>query len=186
MSEEECRRVIKARNHPKEARVADVTREILRPDANIPSKWEFLEEALAKSRDMARESNVGPKVWPRGSDASSSSFSRWGDELTGWMPYENKLKGPQRSFLPGIEESRPSIKLVASRFKVEALRSYGADLDVNGKKSHVELEVVRGEERVALLGSREVELLIESEVAQAEVEQLRVELQRSRANLARL
>ncbi|KAL5980429.1 hypothetical protein ACLOJK_028337 [Asimina triloba] len=55
MSEEECRRVIAARKRLEETGVAQVSRKTLRPDANVPSEWEFLKEALAKARNMARE-----------------------------------------------------------------------------------------------------------------------------------
>ncbi|KAL5986363.1 hypothetical protein ACLOJK_014696 [Asimina triloba] len=46
--DEEGRKIIVAGKHPEEVGVEQVSREVLRPDASIPSKWELLEEVLAK------------------------------------------------------------------------------------------------------------------------------------------
>ncbi|KAL6001482.1 hypothetical protein ACLOJK_007220 [Asimina triloba] len=62
------------------------------------------------------------------------------------------------------EACRFSIELVAFRSEVEALHARGANPDV------VRGEVFVLQERVALLGSREAELLVESKVAWAEFE----------------
>ncbi|KAL5979400.1 hypothetical protein ACLOJK_019298 [Asimina triloba] len=82
-----------------------------------------------------------------------------------------------------------STELATSRSEAKALRAHGADPDINGVESRVELEVARGEisllyAQVALLGSREAELLFKSEVAKAEVARLRVELEASQAEVA--
>ncbi|KAL5994327.1 hypothetical protein ACLOJK_024376 [Asimina triloba] len=49
MSKEERRRVAATGKHLEETGVTEVSREVLRPDANAPSEWEFLEEALVKA-----------------------------------------------------------------------------------------------------------------------------------------
>ncbi|KAL5997312.1 hypothetical protein ACLOJK_008242 [Asimina triloba] len=82
------------------------------------------------------------------------------------------------------EASWFSTEFAAFRSKAEAFHAHGADPNVNGKKCRSELEAVRGEvsmlqERVALLGSREAELLVESKVAWAEVAQLWTKLRPS-------
>ncbi|KAL6009537.1 hypothetical protein ACLOJK_022767 [Asimina triloba] len=54
MNEEEHRRIIAVGKRLKETGVAQVSQEVLRLDVSVPSEWEFLEEALAKARSMAR------------------------------------------------------------------------------------------------------------------------------------
>ncbi|KAL5976379.1 hypothetical protein ACLOJK_020710 [Asimina triloba] len=55
MNKGERRKIVAAEKYPKETGVEQVSREVLRFDASVPSKWKLLEEALAKARSMARE-----------------------------------------------------------------------------------------------------------------------------------
>ncbi|KAL5985462.1 hypothetical protein ACLOJK_027446 [Asimina triloba] len=55
MDEEECRKIIAIGKHPKEVRVEQMSRKVLRPDVSVPSEWKLIEEVLAKVRGMARE-----------------------------------------------------------------------------------------------------------------------------------
>ncbi|KAL5979578.1 hypothetical protein ACLOJK_019484 [Asimina triloba] len=82
------------------------------------------------------------------------------------------------------EALRFSTQLVTLRFKAEALRVGSADPDIDEESSHAELEAMRGE--VVILGSRELELLAESEAAQTEVARLRAELETLWADLEHL
>ncbi|KAL5977767.1 hypothetical protein ACLOJK_036775 [Asimina triloba] len=80
------------------------------------------------------------------------------------------------------------VELVASKSKAETLHPRGINPDVDGTESHAELEVARREVsllcgRVALLESREVELLSESEAAWSEVARLQVEFEASQAEM---
>ncbi|KAL5978016.1 hypothetical protein ACLOJK_037039 [Asimina triloba] len=55
MDEEERQKIIAVGKRPEETGVAQVSREVMRPDASVPSEWKLLEEALAKARNLARE-----------------------------------------------------------------------------------------------------------------------------------
>ncbi|KAL5994326.1 hypothetical protein ACLOJK_024375 [Asimina triloba] len=67
----------------------------------------------------------------------------------------------------GEEASWFSTELIAFRSEAEALRALSVDLDVNGEMSHAELEAVRGEAEVA-------QLRAELETSQADLERLQV------------
>ncbi|KAL6009298.1 hypothetical protein ACLOJK_022526 [Asimina triloba] len=55
MDEDERWKIIVARKCPKEVGVEQVSQEVLKPNANVPSEWELLGEVFAKVYGMARE-----------------------------------------------------------------------------------------------------------------------------------
>ncbi|KAL5979395.1 hypothetical protein ACLOJK_019293 [Asimina triloba] len=116
------------------------------------------------------------------------------EDTTGLLSNLAAARAEQDEAVNGAEAAKEkalelSTELTTSRSEAKALRAHGADPDINGVESRVELEVARGEvsllhRQVAHLGSREVELLSKSEVAQAEVARLWVELEASQAKVA--
>ncbi|KAL5998003.1 hypothetical protein ACLOJK_008937, partial [Asimina triloba] len=98
ISEEECQKSVAVRKCPEESGVAQVTREVLRHDASFLSTLEYLEESVLaiwwERSCGSNGSDVGLKVLPRGSDASSFNFLRWVGEQIGRKPCEKELKRP--------------------------------------------------------------------------------------------
>ncbi|KAL5988881.1 hypothetical protein ACLOJK_026983 [Asimina triloba] len=247
MSKEECWRVITIGKRLKETGVVQVSREILRQEANVPSEWEFLEEALARARNMTRE-RLEVELEQRWAermvegerqfffqlleiilDVTRAEQDEACDDAEGISLAKQDLKRalakatmeagnlhqqkfnvetsirhlsdqrcPSSSELSAVkaeqheairsvtvakeEASQFLTEFIAFRSKVGVLHASNADPDLNGETSHAELEVVREEERIAFLGSREAELLVESKVARVEVAQLQAKLETSRAN----
>ncbi|KAL6001161.1 hypothetical protein ACLOJK_006893 [Asimina triloba] len=129
------------------------------------------------------------EVLPQDLYAAQLEQERMEEDAVGLLLDFVVVRAERDEVVNSAEATRPeasglSIELIASKFETEALCAHGIDLDVEKVESHIELEVVRGEVsllrvRVALLKSRELELLFELEVAWAEVALLRAKLEAS-------
>ncbi|KAL6004778.1 hypothetical protein ACLOJK_005334 [Asimina triloba] len=192
-----------------------------RPNVNIPSEWEFLEEALVKALSIAKERlevklercrvegiakgerhfffqllEMGRRANRTTTKVGNLRLQKFSAQtsiryLFDQVPHAQKETSRLLSEISAkrAEQEKAIDNAAASReSEAKALRAHGANPDTNGETSRAELEAVRGEvsvlqELVALLGSGEAELLVESETTRAKVAQLRTKLETSRVDL---
>ncbi|KAL6002935.1 hypothetical protein ACLOJK_023157 [Asimina triloba] len=122
-------------------------------------------DTMKAKQDEARDNIEGVVLAKQGLERASEETTRSQGETSRLLSELSIVRAERDEVINSAEAAREEAS------EVEAFRARGADPDVNDEKSRDELEAVRGEmsmlqERVALLGLREAELLTESEVAQ--------------------
>ncbi|KAL5997072.1 hypothetical protein ACLOJK_008000 [Asimina triloba] len=201
MDEEERRKIIVVGKHPEEV----VVEQVLRPDANVPSKRELLEDTLIKIRGMVRERLEAKRERCRVEeaektiakvysvlDATRAELEVARDDAEGVSLTKRKtLSGIWRSlrWKLGICICRSSAPWLLFTKRDEAIgRVTTTEEKVLQSSAELvapipEAEALCAGEESSLIGevSRESELLAESETMRAEVTQLRTELEMLRA-----
>ncbi|KAL6002435.1 hypothetical protein ACLOJK_034367 [Asimina triloba] len=179
-------RIIRAEKHPEETGVAQVSKKAALSEARSRAEEELeasLKRCYVKGEGLEGQSCSGPGGEGRGCyGGAEPGLECLKEDATGLLSNFAVARAERHEAVNNAEASRVeasglSTELVASRSEVKGLRARGVNPHVNGVEYHTKLEVARGETsllhgRVALLELREVELLSESEAAQAKVARL--------------
>ncbi|KAL5987824.1 hypothetical protein ACLOJK_035579 [Asimina triloba] len=159
----ECQRVVAVGKRLEEAGVAQVTREVLRPNASFSFIWKYMEDVLSEARRMAGEKvkAEGEQCWAEGMVEGERLFFFQLLEM-GWRA--NRAKALQEQ---------------AEKVAAGLLEGLGAaTLELGqAKEATTELQEETSSGYSSRLGVKEAELSTKLESLQAEITRLQVELE---------